>query len=286
MKQSKSLSEWISSRYVVVVRDEENLAERGRFTISYARFILALSGIILLFALLSFIIVTTLLAKWFDPRVEYMQANRTLIQLDKKVDSLNMQVALKDQYIQNIRSILRGDIPSEDDMMQQVNTRQVSAPVDLKQISAADSSFRKQFEETDYGIINNTRKTDELQYLFLFPPLQGIVSQAYDLQSGHFGIDIVAKKDEPIKSIADGTVVLSSWTQDAGLTIAIQHKNQLISFYKHNSVLLKKVGETVSTADLIAIIGNSGELTDGPHLHFELWHNLNPVDPEDFINFE
>ena len=118
-----------------------------------------------------------------------------------------------------------------------------------------------------------------------FSPLAGIISAPYDPKIAHYGVDVVSKKNEPIKSVADGTVILASWTQDAGYVIAVQHRSNVISVYKHNSSLLKKMGEFVSAGDVIAIIGNTGELTTGPHLHFELWYNGNPMDPEEFVSF-
>jgi murein DD-endopeptidase MepM/ murein hydrolase activator NlpD len=101
----------------------------------------------------------------------------------------------------------------------------------------------------------------------------------------HFGIDILAPRNTPIKSALDGWVVQSDWTLETGNTIGIQHENNIITFYKHNSVLLKKVGSYVKAGEAVAIIGNTGEMTDGPHLHFELWYKGNPVDPADYINF-
>jgi murein DD-endopeptidase MepM/ murein hydrolase activator NlpD len=123
----------------------------------------------------------------------------------------------------------------------------------------------------------------EFQDIYLFSPISGIVSAPFDLRKEHYGVDIVAKTDEPVKCIADGSVLIASWTQDSGYVIVVQHRNNLISVYKHNSALLKKVGNLVSAGEIIAFIGNTGELTTGPHLHFELWMNGNPVDPEDFV---
>ncbi|MEM9983347.1 MAG: M23 family metallopeptidase, partial [Bacteroidota bacterium] len=113
----------------------------------------------------------------------------------------------------------------------------------------------------------------------------GIVSEKYSSKAKHYGTDIVSKKNEPIKSVTDGTVILSSWTEDTGNVIAIQHKSNIISIYKHNSVLLKKVGDVVKAGEVVAIVGNTGKFTTGPHLHFELWYNGNPVNPERFISF-
>ena len=119
----------------------------------------------------------------------------------------------------------------------------------------------------------------------LSPLPGGIISDRYNSKIGHYGLDIVAKKDEPVKCVSDGTVIFSSWTSETGYVTAVQHQANFISIYKHNSVLLKKEGNFVKAGEIIAIIGNTGELTTGPHLHFELWSNGNPVNPEQYIPF-
>jgi murein DD-endopeptidase MepM/ murein hydrolase activator NlpD len=119
-----------------------------------------------------------------------------------------------------------------------------------------------------------------------FPPLKGEVTEKFSLKTGHNGIDVIASKNEAVKAVLEGTVVFSDWSPDNGHVIQIQHKSNLISIYKHNSFLLKKTGALVNVGDPIAIVGNSGSLSTGPHLHFELWYNGVPVDPEKFIIFE
>jgi murein DD-endopeptidase MepM/ murein hydrolase activator NlpD len=131
----------------------------------------------------------------------------------------------------------------------------------------------------------NDRKYRELQGFFFFTPISGFVSDKYDAKKLHFGVDIVAKTNEPVKCVAEGTVVLASWTQDSGYVIAVQHRGNLVSVYKHNAGLLKKVGSFVNAGEIISIVGNSGEMTDGSHLHFELWHNGNSLDPQEFVTF-
>jgi murein DD-endopeptidase MepM/ murein hydrolase activator NlpD len=151
---------------------------------------------------------------------------------------------------------------------------------------AIDSQFRKQFETNEVSLLTyNSGERAELQELFLFSPIDGIISQKYNVRNEHYGVDVVAKKNEPVKCVADGTVILASWTQDSGYIIAVQHRGNLISVYKHNDVLLEKVGNFVSAGEIISISGNTGELTDGTHLHFELWYNGNPVNPEEFVTF-
>jgi murein DD-endopeptidase MepM/ murein hydrolase activator NlpD len=122
--------------------------------------------------------------------------------------------------------------------------------------------------------------------VFFFPPLRGIVTTTFDRSEGHYGIDVVTKADAAVKSCLDGTVTLASWTTDAGHVIQVQHRYNLVSLYKHNSTLLRKVGDRVKAGEAIAIVGNSGELTTGPHLHFELWLNGEPVDPQAYMVFQ
>ncbi|WP_020528968.1 M23 family metallopeptidase [Flexithrix dorotheae] len=286
MKQKKTISSWLTSRFLLIIRDEENFAEKATIKFTYAKLFLGVSLIFIFFLSLSWLSVTTFLNKWFDPRTDYLRVDKTLIEMEEKVDSIIIEVEKKDQYIANLRNVLSGEVDfavfenlSDFDSISSTN-------INLTQISPIDSQFRAEFEEADYEqlLYLNSAK-NSLQDFFFFSPIDGVISKPYNVKEGHFGLDIVAKKNEPVKSIADGTVVISSWTQDSGHVLAIQHKHELISFYKHNSARLKNVGETVKAGDIIAIIGNSGELTDGPHLHFELWHNRNPVNPEDFISF-
>jgi murein DD-endopeptidase MepM/ murein hydrolase activator NlpD len=132
---------------------------------------------------------------------------------------------------------------------------------------------------------NKKRTRMDLSQINFFPPLKGYVTAGFSSSEEHYGIDVVAPQDEPIKTILDGHVMLASWTLETGYVIGIQHDHNLVSFYKHNSVLLKKTGNFVKAGDAIAMQGSSGELTTGPHLHFELWHDGVALNPEDYIIF-
>jgi len=285
-QQRKTISNWLTTKYLLIVRDEENFAEKATIRFNYAKLILVFSLTFIVLLVASFFLITTLLSQWFDPRSDSLRTNQALVELEEKLDSMVVEVENKQQYIANLRMVLTGNFPVDElPTSDQMDTFQTQLS-DFTAIQPIDSQFRKEFEEVDYeqlSFINSAR--DELQELFFFTPINGVISNTFNVREGHFGVDIVAKKNEPVKSIADGTVVMSSWTQDSGYVIAVQHRYQLISLYKHNSVLLKKVGETVKAGDIVSIIGNSGELTDGPHLHFELWYNGNPVNPEDFMPF-
>lgn len=125
-----------------------------------------------------------------------------------------------------------------------------------------------------------------LSYFHFFKPITGVISKPFKLEDGHYGVDIVTEKNTGVKSTLNGKVILASWTAETGHVIAIQHSNELVSIYKHNSILLKKEGEVVKAGEVIAIVGNSGEFTTGPHLHFELWFRGAPLNPSEVINFE
>ena len=284
MKQRKTLSNLLTSRLLLVIRDEENFAEKATVRFNYARMILVFGIALIILSGISFLLVTTVLARWFDPRVEYRNTTRQLVELDSKVDSLSAENQVKQQFIDNIKNILEGNIDPE---IEEKKSGYKITDVDLTQINPVDSQFRKEFEDIDYEQLAFRSSTrEELLQLFLFTPIDGVVSRGFDLNTRHYGTDIVSRKNEPVKCVADGTVIMSSWTQDSGFVIGVQHKGQLISFYKHNSVLLKKVGENVKAGDILSIIGNTGEFTDGPHLHFELWYNGVPVNPADYLAFD
>ena len=287
MKPRKTFSNWLTTRYQLIIRNEENFAEKTSQTFTYSKIVLFSVLFFVCILLISLVLVKSILAKWFDPAHEQMEAKRQLYELAVKVDSLAIEVDRKDKFIVNFQRVLSGDTsnfvdPAE--IMQSDNPVSIKAP-DLN-TDLRDSTFRNDYEKSDLSLITYTNvKYRELQETFFFTPITGFVSDHYDAKKGHYGIDVVAKTNEPVKCIADGMVIISSWTQDSGYVIGIQHRGNLISLYKHNSQLLKKVGTFVNAGDIISIVGNSGEMTDGPHLHFELWYNGNSVNPEEFVTF-
>lgn len=235
----------------------------------------------------SLLLVKTLLAQWFDPRHAQIEANKKLVELSIQVDSLALEVAKKDLFIYNFQRIVMGDsVDLNQKEFSPVNTEStVRNKMDTASLTQIDSQFREEFEQSGVSLISYNNRSSDLHEIFFYSPITGFISDRYNVTDAHYGVDIVSKKNEPVKAVADGTVIMSSWTQDSGHVIAIQHRGDLISVYKHNAELLKKVGNFVSGGEIISIVGNTGELTDGPHLHFELWSNGNPVNPEDFVSF-
>lgn len=290
MKSRKTFSNRLTTRYLLIVRNEEDFAEKSTFTFTYAKLILFIVSFSILIFIGSLFLVSTLLEQWFDPRYAQAESNRKLIELSMTVDSLEQQVQKKQTFITSFQQIVRGDSITDNESFYIANAGDRAVEKETMNdpdISEVDSQFRQEFEEDGVELltVNSSNTSNQLDELFFFTPLTGIISSSYNPKIGHYGVDVVSKKNEPIKSVADGTVILASWTQDAGYVITVQHKSNVISVYKHNSSLLKKPGDFVNAGDVIAIIGNTGELTSGPHLHFELWYNGNPVDPEEFVSF-
>lgn len=281
------MSNWLTTRYQLIIRNEENFAEKTSLGFTYSKVILF--SVILFTGLfvLSLFMSKTILARWFDPKHEQAVLNQELEGLGRKVDSLAIEVDRKERFIADIQKVLSGDTSSFKDPAQALKgeNQSLTKPANLK-ATPSDSTFRKEFENSSMAVIALTNvKYRELQETFFYSPVAGFISDVYDVKKGHMGVDIVSKANEPVKCIADGTVIFSSWTQDAGYVIMVQHRGNLISVYKHNAQLLKKVGTFVNGGEIVSIVGNSGELTNGPHLHFELWYNGNSLNPEEFVTF-
>ena len=284
LKSRKTLSNWLTNRYLLILRNEENFAEKTTLSFTYAKLIFLTFFIFLLMMIGSLYLTSTLMAQWFDPRHELIVMDRHLVNLVEKVDSLENQMRIKDQFINNVQRVLIGEVSADDSAFFENAGNAVSKAIEP--IPAIDSQFRQEFEESELTFLTVSNPiSQELAEQYFYSPIEGIVTTQFNIKDEHYGIDIVSKSNEPVKSVAEGTVVFSDWTQESGNVIAIQHRGDIISVYKHNSALLKKVGSFVNSGQVIAIIGNTGEFTTGPHLHFEMWYNGNPVDPEEFISF-
>jgi murein DD-endopeptidase MepM/ murein hydrolase activator NlpD len=284
LKSRRTLSNWLTNRYLLILRNEENFAEKTTISFTYAKLILVTFMVLLVMMIASLYLSSTLMSQWFDPRHELIVMDRHLVVLADKVDSLENQMRIKDQFIHNVQRVLIGDFDSQDSLF--INASNDQVDISIEPIPAIDSQFRKDFEESELSFLTGSNGiAQELEEQYFYAPIQGIMTTEFNLKDEHYGVDIVSKQNEPVKSVAEGTVIFSDWTQESGNVIAIQHRGNIISVYKHNSALLKKVGTFVNSGQVIAIIGNTGEFTTGPHLHFEMWYNGNPVDPTEFISF-
>jgi murein DD-endopeptidase MepM/ murein hydrolase activator NlpD len=202
-----------------------------------------------------------------------------------RLDSLELEIAKRDAYFENLRRIIAGERPHDLDEGRDSSGKH-TGPVFKK--SKEDSLLRQMVEPNDrFSLATIEKKVihTALSSTLFFPPVKGMVTNAYSSKNEHYGIDIVASSSEVVKATLPGMVTLAAWTLETGYVIQLQHENNIISIYKHNAELLKHIGDRVKAGEPIAIIGNSGELTTGPHLHFELWHNGTSLNPQDYITF-
>ncbi len=273
---------WFRYRLQIIFRNKRDFKDISLYEFTNISLLIYAFIFLSLIFMISFYLSTTILSQWFDPRYAENKANEELIKLSNSIDSLIIESEIKDQYIENIMIILSGgenqflENQSEDDKLELQDL--------TRDYSAIDSFFRQEFE-SNLSFSEIIRSTDTEQNILLMSPVSsGVILSTYDPSKEHFGIDFVCKKEEPIKSVFEGTVLMSSWTKDSGYVISIVHPNNLISVYKHNSKVFVEPGQIVKTGEVISIIGDTGELSSGPHLHFELWLNGKSVNPSEFIS--
>jgi murein DD-endopeptidase MepM/ murein hydrolase activator NlpD len=209
---------------------------------------------------------------------------RNIYMNNYRLDSLEIEIARRDAYFENLRRIISGEKPR--DFEKSSDTAGTRAALNYSSTNH-DSVLRKMVENDQFGlsITENRTMRPALFNVLFFPPVKGLVTNMFNSTTEHYGTDIVAGTDEVVKATLPGTVTMSGWTIETGNVIQLQHADNIISVYKHNAELLKHMGDRVKAGEPIAIIGNSGELTTGPHLHFELWYNGTPLNPQDYISF-
>lgn len=291
MKKSKK-RDWGHSpkllrKYKLVLMDSQTYEEKISFLITRLGVLVGVGATIVLLVVLTIYLVAFTSLREYIPGYTNLTLPKQIYELQLKVDSLEIESRNRGLYIENLKRIL-----SDDDLFEEPVPTYSSKPyydtITLRH-SAADSLLREEYEsQTQFTLYPSnmfTYPTVNIGNIYFFSPVNGIITRKYNPIQSHFGVDIVANPNEAIKSILDGTVIFSDWTLETGYIICIQHQHQLVSVYKHNSNLLKQQGSMVKAGETIAIIGQSGELQTGPHLHFELWYDGKPVDPEEFISF-
>jgi len=223
----------------------------------------------------------------FIPGYPDVTMRRNILISAIRLDSLEKELALRDNYFENLSAIIAGDRP-----MSAMNLRDSTRNYNsiTFRTSPEDSALRAQVETADrYSLTLGpviSEPVTSLAGLHFFPPVKGIISGKFDPHTKHFGTDIVTKPKSPVNAAIDGTVIFTGWTRETGYVIQVQHSNNIVSVYKHNASLLKETGDLVRTGEAIAIVGDSGEIyTSGPHLHFEIWYKGSPLDPERHIIF-
>lgn len=290
-RKKKSLLEKLRTRYFFVIRKQENFEERLSVRMSLASLIMITGGLCVVLIVLVISLVAFTPLREYIPGYADVNVRKDVLYVSLKVDSLEQALQEKSDYLNNIRRLLNDSVDVRDSAAKGVatDTASINHNVTFKPPSHADSVLRAEVEsQNPYNVPignNGTKSGNNLNDYFFFAPLKGIITNGFNPAGNHFGVDITSKENEAVKAVLDGTVILSTWTLATGNVIIIQHNDNIISVYEHNSVLMKKIGDRVQAGDVIAIVGNSGELTTGPHLHFELWYQGSPVNPVDYITF-
>ena len=283
-KTKERILEKLLHRYRLVILNDETFEERISFNINKLNIALVVAVVSLLLVALTSVLIA------FTPLREYVPGYTTAAVKNKatdlvyEVDSLETELEQTKRYFESVQNVLLGKVSASEIKRDSLITQDTSKLKDLDLApSEADSLLRKEVEEKDkYNLLPEAVSNTDFT---LFAPTRGTISRNFQAKKKHYGIDINAKEGSPIKAVRDGTVIFSEWTVETGNVIILEHQYNLISVYKHNKNLLKKQGDLVKSGEVIARLGNTGELSDGAHLHFELWSDGYPVNPEDYINF-
>tara|TARA_B100000902_G_scaffold396738_1_gene458582 strand:- start:735 stop:1592 length:858 start_codon:yes stop_codon:yes gene_type:complete len=282
-KNKKPFRQRLLNKYRLVILNEATYEERLSYKLSGL-------NVFLLSALLSLVIVvSTIILIAFTSIKEYIPgydstALRTnAINNIETLDSLTTVIEKNQDYINSIGAVITGESTKGEVQKEGERRRLETKNVELK-INKEDSMLRRIVEKEDR--FNALESASTKVKFVLFSPLYGEVTADFDYGIKHFGTDIAVPSKSPVKSVANGTVVFAEWTLQTGYVVIIEHSFGLTSIYKHNESGLVSQGEKVESGQVIALSGNTGELSTGPHLHFELWRDGNPVDPEDYILFE
>lgn len=283
-KPKRKIARKLLHKYRLVVLNEDTFEERFSFRLTRLNLFVAVGlSAILLIAATTFLIAFTPLREYI-PGYSSPKLKERANKLAYTTDSLQNIIRLNDQYLGSIKSVLLGEFDTRklnrDSVLNATDSLEEYEEVNP---SKADSILREQVAQEDkYNLLPSA--TDNINFS-LFPPVKGTISEAYNVEEKHYAIDVVTAKNAPVKAVADGRVIFAEWTAETGQVIIIEHSYGLLSVYKHNASLTKEQGEMVKAGEVIAIVGSTGEFTTGPHLHFELWNEGNPVNPTEYIDF-
>lgn len=287
MRQRKTKSFWhrIRFKYKLSFINEGTLEEVWSFRLSkLSAFVTLALFACFLIAVTALIIITTPIRNYLPGYLD-VEVRKEIVENALRADSLERMVAIHELYLSNVAGILSGTLPI--DSIRQIDSLAMNDDNYEIPRSPSEEAFVKEFaEEEKYNltVLADPEKVPT-DGVFFYKPVNGTVSAHYEATMRHYGVDLAAKERESVLATLDGTVVYAGFDSNQGNVIHLQHKNGFISVYKHNALLLKEVGDIVQAGEAIALVGNTGKLSTGPHLHFELWYKGNPVNPEEYIAF-
>lgn len=279
--------------YRLVVMNADTFDEVGAYNLSAMNVYVLASTIFLVLLLSVFALVAYTPLRTYVPGYGDTVQRQEMIDLENTVADLTEQLETQTEYVDNFRRILVGDATTFEDIERR-RTDSV-APQDIEPVALSEAEIQLRREVASQRSGRDRPNADNtslpttaavpLDQVALLAPVNGEISAGFRPEDGHLGVDILASRNTPIRAAAAGVVFMSEFTNANGNVIGIQHANDLVTFYKHNSELLKQVGDRVNGGEAVAIIGNTGTLTTGPHLHFEIWYRGRVVDPAEYLSF-
>ena len=273
----------IKFKYKLTIINENTLEEVVGLHVSKLNGLSVLLSVLAVLFLIAALIITFTPLRNYLPGYMNSEVREQVVENALKADSLQQLVERQNLYIMNIQDIFRGTVKT--DTVYSMDSLTQLRKDSLMERTQRESDFRKQYEETEKYNLTSITARPEVEGLIFYRPTRGMISSSFDADKRHYGTDIAANPGESILATLDGTVILSTYTAETGYVIELQHNQEFISIYKHCGSLLKHEGESVKGGEAIALVGNTGQLTTGPHLHFELWHKGRAVNPEVYIVF-
>ena len=284
-KEKVRLWDRLKYKYKLSVINETSYEEVFNFRLSQFHVLTALSVLAVILVVLTILLIAFTDLREFIPGYPDGNMRQMIAQNALRVDSLENELLKRDRFFKSIRLVLNGGDTTSLERSREDTARYRNDTIRF-QISEQENEFRAAIEERERFNLSLGMKEQNHDYYHFFPPVEGIVTQSFDEKKRHYGTDIVAKANAKVAAVLDGVVIFTDWTVKTGYVIQVQHTNDLISVYKHNSILLKKQGDYVRAGEVLGVVGNTGEESSGPHLHFELWRAGNPLNPENFIKFK
>ena len=282
-KKKHTLIDKLSERFHILLVNEKTLEKKKLFSSSSVNLVASsLFAFLLLLSTAFMLIYVTPLKEYFRGYTS-IELRENAVENSMKVDSLESLYVSQSKYIRSLKDLLSGNISFEDLHQNPENIEPNSLELEIVKTNLDDSLLRALVDEEDK--YNAFDLQGERFTTVLFPPVKGGLSSGFDNESKHYGVDIAMPENSPVHSISEGIVVFAEWTSETGFVIILEHLNGLTSIYKHNSSIIQTQGDRIETGEIIAFTGNTGSLTTGPHLHFELWYQGEPVDPESYIEF-
>ena len=282
-KRHKAFWSNIKFKYKLTIINENTLEEVVGIRVSKLNGISVLLSVLTVLFLIAAAIITFTPLRNYLPGYMNSDVRAQVVENALRADSLQQLVERQNLYIMNIQDIFRGTVRV--DTVQSMDSLTTVREDSLMERTQREADFRKQYEETEkYNLTSITTRPD-IEGLIFYRPTRGMITDKFDADRKHYGTDIAANPGESVLATLDGTVILSTYTAETGYVIEVQHNQDFVSVDKHCGSLLKREGDAVQAGEAIALVGNSGQLTTGPHLHFELWHKGRAVNPEQYIVF-